>query len=249
MRKLLARLCAACENPGRIVIRPVRPTLAIAVLFALSAILANAEDLSAVLARMNADAPKLHAMEANLQMVTYTAVIDDKVTDMGTIKLKKSKNNSIRAVIDFSAQKDAAQSREIGFFGKTVRIYYPNGPYYQDYDLGKNGDVLNQYLLLGFGTSGDDLAGSYTITPEGVENVLGVDATKLLLVPKDKTMLDHLSKVEIWIPVGGSNPVQQQFYEANGNYRKVMYTNIHLNPSFKGELEIKMAPGTPKRSS
>lgn len=246
MRKLRASLREATESP----IRPLIPLKTVAaVVCLLAGSLLRAEDLPTILARMNADAPGLHTMSANIQMVTYTAVIDDKTIDNGTIKIKKGKNGAVRAVVDFSGQKDPSQSREIGFFGKTVRIYYPNGHYYQDYDLGKNGDVLSQYLLLGFGTSGDDLVRSYNVTLEGTEEIAGKPTSKLLLVPKDTKVLEHLSKAEIWIPVGAANPVQQQFYEANGNYRKVMYTDIHLNPSLKGELEIRMPSDVSKRGS
>jgi outer membrane lipoprotein-sorting protein len=213
-------------------------------------LISKAEDVSVILARMNADAPGLHSMSANIQMVTLTAVIDDKITDDGTMRMKKGKNGSIRAVIDFSGQKDPSQSREIGFFGKTVRIYFPITNYYQDYDLGKNSDVLNQFLLLGFGTSGDELAKSYTITLEGTEKVAGVNTSKLLLIPIDPKVKEHLSKVEIWIPEGGSNPVQQQFYEgSSGNYRLVTYANVVLNPSIKGDLDIEMRKDVKKRTS
>lgn len=212
--------------------------------------LAQAEDVPAILARMDASAPQLRTMSADIEMETLTAVINDKITEHGSLKMKKGKDNSVRAIIDFSGQADPAQSRVIRFSGKTVRIYFPVAKYYQDYDLGKNTDVLNQFLLLGFGTSGDELAKSYTITPEGSEKVSGQETTKLLLIPKDAKVKEHLSKIDIWIPVGGSNPVQQQFYEGtSGNYRKVTYTHIEINPAIKGDLEIQMQKDAKKRSS
>ncbi len=51
--------------------------------------------------------------------------------------------------------------------------------------MGKNGNVLNQFLLLGFGSSGKELSANYTITSEGTEKVGSADTTKLLLDPKD----------------------------------------------------------------
>ena len=214
--------------------------------FVASALALRAEDLATILQHMNTAAPEFHGMSAELQMITYTAVIDDKLTENGTVKMQK-KNSATRAVIDFSQPKSSA--RDIGFFGKIVRIYYPNANYFQDYEIGKNGDVINQFLLLGFGSSGDELAKSYTITQEGTENLSGVTATKLMLVPKDPKMLEHLSKAELWIPEGKSDPIQQQFFESSGNYRKVTYTNVEVNPSLKGTLEIKMLPGAEKHSS
>jgi outer membrane lipoprotein-sorting protein len=211
-----------------------------------SALICGAEDLASILQRMNAQAPTLHSMTADIQMLTYTKVIDDKITEDGVLKMQKSKNGAIRAVVDFSGLKDS--SREIGFFGRIVRIYYPNAKYYQDYEVGKNGNLLNQFLLLGFGSSGDELAKSYTISPEGMDKIVGISSTKLLLIPNDPKVKEHLARVEIWIPEGQSNPIQQQFYEEpSGNYRKVTYSNMKINPSIKGALEIQIPAGIEKR--
>lgn len=208
-----------------------------------SSLQVKGEDVSVILKRMDAAAPAFHSMSADIQMVTVTAIINDKVTENGTLKMQRGKNGSVRAVYDFPGQK------VIGLFGKTVRIYYPKNDYYQDYDLGKNSDLLNEFLLLGFGSSGEELAKSYTITPEGTEKVSGSTTTKLLLIPKDPHVKEHVSKIEIWIPEGQTDPIQQEFYEPNDNYRIVTYSNIQLNPAIKGDLVIKMQPSTKKRSS
>jgi len=211
-----------------------------------SALCLRAEEVSAILQRMNHDAPGFHGMSADMHLVTFTAVIGDKIDEDGTLRMQKAKNGTIRAVLDFSGQKDSA--REIGLFGKMVRMYFPNAKYYQDYEFGKNGDLINQFLLLGFGASGDDLSKSYTISSEGTEKIAGLTATKLLLVPNDPKVKEKLARVELWIPEGQANPIQQQFYEEpSGNYRKVTYTNIHLNPVIKGALEIQVPAGTQKR--
>jgi outer membrane lipoprotein-sorting protein len=208
-----------------------------------------AEDVPAILARMDKAAPGFHAMSADIQMLTWTKVIDDKIVEDGTLKMQRLKDGAVRAVIDFSGQKDSA--REIGFLGKVIRIYYPGLNVYQDYEVGKNSDVLNQFLLLGFGSSGHDLAQNYDITPEGTEKVAGVQTTKLLLIPKDPKVKERLARIEMWIPEGQASPVQQQFYEPDppGNYRKVTYSNMKVNPSIKGNLEMKMQSGAQKRTS
>jgi outer membrane lipoprotein-sorting protein len=223
----------------------MKNSLLVLCLFALGANL-RAESVDAILARMDQTAPNFHAMTADVQMVTYTAILNDKTTEKGTLKMQRLKNNEMRAIIDFSGQTDA---RVIAFLGKIVRIYYPNLNSYQDFEVGKNTQVLNQYLLLGFGSSGKDLARSYDITPEGSEDVNGQTTTKLLLVPKDAKVKERLTKVEVWIPNGAAYPVQQQFYEPSGNYRKVTYSNIQLNPPMSGTLELKLPPGAKKQQS
>jgi outer membrane lipoprotein-sorting protein len=213
-------------------------------LFALGSGL-RAETVDAILARMDQAAPNFHGMSADVLMITYTAILSDKTIEKGTLKMQRLKGNEVRAIIDFSAQTDA---RVIAFLGKIVRIYYPKLKTYQDFEVGKNAQVLNQYLLLGFGSSGKDLARSYEITAEGTEDVGGQTTTKLLLVPKDPKVKERLTKVEVWIPKDAAYPVQQQFYEPSGNYRKVTYSNIQLNPPMTGTLELKLPPGVTKQS-
>jgi hypothetical protein len=215
-------------------------------LFAL-ALCVKAEEIPAILQRMNADAPAFHSMAADVEMVTYTAIIDSTINEKGSLKIQKGRGGEVRAVVDFSAVKDSA--REIGLSGKTVRMYFPNAKYYQDYDFGKNGDLINQFLLLGFGASGDELSKSYTITSEGTEKMAGLTTTKMLLVPKDPKVKEKLARVELWIPEGQTNPIQQQFFEEpSGNYRKMTYSKIQLNPPIHGTLEIRVPSGTQKRN-
>jgi outer membrane lipoprotein-sorting protein len=206
----------------------------------------QAQSVEAVLGRMDQAAPNFRAMTADVQMKTYTAILSDTTTENGTLKMQRLKSGEVRAIIDFSGQTDA---RVIAFLGNIVRIYYPNLKAYQDYEVGKNSDVLNQFLLLGFGSSGKQLAQSYQITMEGSEKAAGEDTTKLLLVPKDAKVKEHLAKIEMWVPENAAYPVQQQFYEPSGNYRIVTYTNIKMNPSIHGVLELKLPKGVKKQGS
>lgn len=206
----------------------------------------QAQSVDAVLARMDRAAPGFRAMSADVEMKTYTAILSDTTTENGTLKMQRLKSGEVRAIIDFSAQQDA---RVIAFLGKIVRIYYPKLPAYQDYAVGKNTDVLNQFLLLGFGSSGRQLAQSYQITMEGSEKVAGQDTTKLLLIPNDSKVKEHLTKIEMWVPNEAAYPVQQQFYEPSGNYRVVTYMNVKINPSMHGILELKMPKDVKRQGS
>jgi outer membrane lipoprotein-sorting protein len=204
-----------------------------------------AESVDSILSRMDQAAPLFHGMSADIHMITYTAIIGDKTDENGTFKMQR-KAGAVRAIIDFSGQTDA---REIGFLGNIIRMYYPKLKMYQDYDVGKNSNVLNQFLLLGFGSSGKELAQSYEISAAGTENVAGVATTKLLLLPKSEGVKQRLSKIEMWIPADAAYPIQQQFYEPSGNYERVTYSNVKLNPSIKGNLELKLPSGVKRRSS
>jgi outer membrane lipoprotein-sorting protein len=206
----------------------------------------QAESVESILSRMDQAAPLFHGISANVQMTTYTKIISDTTVDNGVLKIQRRKEKGTRAILDFSGEKDA---REIAFLGNIIRIYYPNLNLYQDIDVGKNSDVLNQFLLLGFGSSGKELSESYDISAEGSENLAGQDTTKLSLTPKTSKVKDRLAKIEMWIPSGAAYPVQQQFYEPSGNFRKVAYSQIKINPPMKGNLELKLPSGARKRSA
>jgi len=204
----------------------------------------NAEPVRSILARMDQEASAFHSLSADMVLNTYTAVLKDTTKETGTLKMQRQGPGKLRAIMDFTAGSDA---RTIAFLGKMVEVYYPNLKQVDEYAIGKNTDVLNQLLLLGFGSSGKELEQNYEVTAEGTEKVGAQDTTKLLLIPKDKKLLEKLQRAEIWMPVGGSSPVQQQFYEPSGNYRQVIYSEIVRNPRFQGTLELKVPPGTSRQ--
>jgi len=215
--------------------------LTVALCFFAFTCFASAQSLDAVLARMDQAAPDFRGVSANVRMAQFTAILSDTTNESGTFEMQKQKNGDVRALLKLGSQ-------WLFFERKTVRIYYPKVNAYQDYDMGKNlGNALNSFLLLGFGTSGKQLAQSYNIKFEGTEKVAGQDTSKLLLVPKDKKVLEHLDRVEVWIPANGANPVQQQFYEPSGNWRKLTYSNTVLNPPVHGVLELQLPPGAKKQ--
>ena len=49
--------------------------------------------------------------------------------------------------------------RTVAFRGRKAEIYYPKLKSVQEYDLGKRSDLLDQFLLVGFGTTGKESEG------------------------------------------------------------------------------------------
>ncbi len=206
----------------------------------LAASMARAETAQSVLARMDAGAAKFHSMSADVKITNHTAILNDDTTEPGTVKMERGKDET-RALMDFTGEKDR---RTIAFLDKSIQIYYPALNLVQVYKLGKKSKLVDQYLLLGFGTSGKDLSKGYEITVAGSEKIDGKDATKLELIPKDKGLKEQIQKVDIWLPIDSGYPIQQQFYNPSGNYRLATYSNFQLNPSFgEGALKLVTPPG------
>jgi outer membrane lipoprotein-sorting protein len=202
----------------------------------------RADSLSAVLARMNKDAPGFRGIKADVELVTFTQVIDDTSVETGKLEMQRLEPGNVRAIMELSS--GGQSGRTLFFTGTYLRMYFFDSNTYQDYGLGKNMNLVNSYLLLGFGSSGHELSVNYEITYLGEESVNKRKTSKLQLIPKDKKVLQHLTKVYIWIPEDGANPVQQQFVEPSGNYRKTTYSDLQVNPSFpNAKLEFTLPKG------
>jgi outer membrane lipoprotein-sorting protein len=151
------------------------------------------------------------------------------------------KGKEVRALLDFTTEKD---KRIIFFAEKTVQVYYPNLQLVQVYDLGAQAKVLDQYILLGFGTPAKDLGAGYTIELAGTDAVDGKSAARLALIPKDAATREQLVKAEIWIPEDAGLPVQQKFYQKNGNYTLVKYSNLKSSQASDKPLKLMVPDGT-----
>jgi outer membrane lipoprotein-sorting protein len=202
-----------------------------------------AESTEILLARMNAVAASFHGISAHVQMTTYTKVIDDKEVESGTLQTQRIPGKGTRALLDVSGPTD---SHVVFLSEHMVRLYTPKAKLVKDYPLGKSSDLVEQFLLLGFGSSGKELMESYEINNAGTEKVGGQETTHLVLLPRADKVKEKIAKVEVWIAVGKAYPAQQQFFEPNGNYRITTYSDLVINPSMKKPLDFKVPPGTKK---
>jgi len=164
-------------------------------------------------------------MSANVKRVSHTAVINEDNVDSGTVLLKRAHQRDMRMLVDFT-QPDP---KTVAFQGHKVEIYYPKMATVQEFDLGKNRELLDEFLLIGFGTSRADLQEAYTMRLVGSETIDGQKTERLELVPKSKEVLRHLTKLELWVADNGY-PIQQKFYQPAGDYMVFTYSGMKINP-------------------
>lgn len=201
------------------------PTVILAIALTMAAWAKPAGDEDAVLNRIDRAGASFHSMSAHLKRVSHTAVINEDNTDSGTMLLKRPHARDMRMLVDFT-QPDA---KTVAFQGQKVEIYYPKMETVQEFDLGKNRELLDEFLLIGFGTSRTDLQSSYQIRLVGSDTVGGQKADRLELIPKSKEVLKHLTKLEIWV-AGNGYPIQQKFYQPAGDYMVFTYSDMKINP-------------------
>ncbi|MBZ5575233.1 MAG: outer membrane lipoprotein carrier protein LolA [Acidobacteriia bacterium] len=200
-----------------------------AVLASVAAMSASAADssLQGTFARMDRAAAGFTGISANFRKVAHTAVLNEDSTDTGIFLLKRPKAHEVLVLWDIKepdAEKVAIDTRK-------VEIYHPVANVVQEYRLGEYKSMVDQFLLLGFGSTSEDLQSGYAISAGGAETV-GTDKTmRLELIPKSPEILKYFKKIELWISDATGVPVQQKLTEPSGDTHVATYSNIMINPN------------------
>lgn len=206
----------------------------------LLAFAAATDSLDSVLARMDRASDSFRALSADVTWTQHTAVINDDTVDTGTMLLKRAKHD-IRMLVNLTAP----NAKTVALHGHKLEIYYPKMHEVEEWDVGQHRELLDQFLLIGFGTSGKELAAAYNMKVVGSSTVAGQAALQLELIPKSADVLKNLKKLELWIPESDAYPIQQKFSLAAGDYKLVTYTNVKVNPPLKdSDLELKVPKDT-----
>ena len=170
---------------------------------------------------MDDESRDFHSLLADVERTKVTVVVNDRSTETGTIKVRGDK-----MLLDMKAP----DPREILRTGDNLFVYTPGLKRVEEYNLGKNRTLVDQFLLLGFGTGGRELEKSYLVTVLKEEKLDDRKTVQLELTPKNKEVRDQVSKIEIWLDEGNWLPVQQQFFEAgSGDYSIVKYSKVVRN--------------------
>jgi outer membrane lipoprotein-sorting protein len=114
--------------------------------------------------------------------------------------------------------------------GDRLYLYNPKIRRVEEYDLGKHRALLDQFVLLGFGTSADNLRKLYLITVEAEETLGTQKVVRMQLIPKDDEVRKEISRIDLWLDQSTWVPAQQKFYETgSGDYFIIRYTNVVRN--------------------
>lgn len=187
------------------------------------------EALSAVQARMDKSAAAFTALTANVKKVAYTAVIRDTTTETGTFAIKKVKANDVRVRMEI----ENPDARSVALSRKKYEVFLPKINTVQEYDLSQYGRLIDQFLLLGFGTPVKDILKSYDMAVTGTDTIDGRQTTRVELRPKVASVKEHLKLVEVWIPMNDGNPIQQKFLQPSGDFIQSTYSSVKVNPLLK----------------
>jgi len=178
--------------------------------------------LDSAVRQMDAQARDFASLTADVERTKVTVVVDDKSTESGKIFVRKDGRMRMEMT--------APDTRTILLNGDSLFIYTPKINQVEEYDIAKHRDVADQFLLLGFGTSGTDLKKSYDITLQAEDTIDNRKVLMLELTPKSADVRNQISKIQIWLDESTWLPAQQKFFETgSGDYFTVRYTNVVRN--------------------
>ena len=194
---------------------------------------ADSVTLESVLKKMDEVAATFRTAQAEFEWQNYQKVIDEVVdVQTGSIYYRRSaKDIEMMASVKKAGDSVATlkpETKYVLFSEGKVRMYTPKTDQMTVYDLGKNRD-WESYIVLGFGGSGQDLQKTFDVTLAGTENINGVNAAKLELVPKSEKVRRNYNRMILWIDSDKGISVQQQFFTPQGDYRLCKYSSIRLN--------------------
>jgi outer membrane lipoprotein-sorting protein len=201
---------------------------------------AAAAGLADVYQKMDASATAFRQMKSEISRVSYTAILDDRTVEEGSMAIQKRGRNKLRALIAFTKP----DSRTISFSGSKLEIFYPKINTVQEFDLGKNRRLLDQFLLLGFGSTSKELQKSYDIKLGGEEEINGKQTARLELTPKDAKAREYIKQVELWIALDSGIPVRQKFLQPSDDYSEVTYSSMKINSGVTdADLKLQLPAG------
>jgi outer membrane lipoprotein-sorting protein len=178
--------------------------------------------IEGVLGMMDKSAQDFHTLTADIEHSKYTAVVKDTSTETGHIFVRRDEKMRIEIM--------KPDPRTILRTGDSLFLFNPKINRVEEYDLGKNRAMVDQYVLLGFGTKSDNIKKSYLVSVVGEEELDHKKVVILELTPKSDQIRNQIIKIQMWVDEASWLPVQQKFFEAgSGDYFLFHYLNVMKN--------------------
>lgn len=188
---------------------------------------------------MDKAASDFHSLTADIEHIKYTDVVKDTSTETGQILVRRDQKMRINF-----AKPDP---RVILRTGDSLFVFTPKINRVEEYNLGKNRALVDQYVLLGFGTKSQNMEKSYDIALSGEEEIERRKTFVLTLTPKSEEVRKQITKIQMWIDASSWLPIQQKFFEAaSGDYFLFKYSNMMKNLKVS---ESRFKPDWPKNAT
>jgi len=188
---------------------------------------------------MDKSAQDFRTLTADIEHIKYTDVVKDTSTETGKLLVRRDEKMRIEFF--------EPDRRTILRIGDSLFVYTPKINRVEEYDLGKNREMVDQYVLLGFGTKSENVRKSYLVTVIGETELDHKRTVQIELTPKSDQMRKQIAKIQMWIDEASWLPIQQKFFESGSeDYLIFHYTNVMKNLKID---DSKFKPDWPKNAT
>lgn len=192
-----------------------------------------------VLTMMDRSAKDFHTLTADVQHIKYTDVVKDTSTETGQMWVRRDEKMCIEIL--------KPDPRTILRTGDSLYVFNPKINRVEEYDLGKNRSMVDQYVLLGFGTRSEAIKKNYLVAVSGEQELDGRRTVVIELTPISPQMRDQITKIQMWIDEASWLPIQQKFFEAgSGDYFIFKYSDVRKNLKI---VDSRFKPNWPKNAT
>lgn len=187
--------------------------------------------LDSVLHTMDAVAAHFQTAQADFEWDQYQKVVDEHDLQKGTVYYRRSGQP-----VEMLADIREPDRKYVLYKDGKLQVYQPKIEQVIEYSTGANHGEIENYLVLGFGGSGQDLKKSFDVNFEGEETIDGITTAKLHLVPKSEKVRNYFSEAFLWIDVKRGISIQQKFMQGQGDSRTARYSAIKVNAKINNEV-------------
>lgn len=210
----------------------VAPRLLFAVILVLPAFAASDPGLEKIIAKMDETAATFRTAEANFTWTTFNSVVNEESgRQTGKIYFQRNGHET-----EMAADIRPPDSQQVIFSRGKIQVYKFKTEIVDVWDASAHREEVETLLVLGFGSSGDDLRKTFEISFGGEEKIDGTDTAELELIPKSDTIKQRFPKIILWINTQTGISVQQKLIETNGDYRLAKYSDIKLGQKIPAKV-------------
>lgn len=190
------------------------------------------DDLKSVLMELNAAAARFHSTSATFEFDTeQTDPIPDRDVQTGTVYYSR-KGAAFEMGVHIDKDNGKPVPKVIVVSGGVFKMFEKLT---NQVTTSKRVSKYENYLVLGFGASGNDLEQKWNLRYLGSEVLNGVKVSKLELIAKEPEVLKLFPKVTIWLDTERGVSLKQYFDEGQGQSRTCTYSNIKVNQALPGD--------------
>ncbi len=178
--------------------------------------------LESVLRELDREAKGFRTLTAHVERTKVTVVVNDRSTENGNMYIQR--DGKMRLDMAPPDERTILRARD------DLYVYNPHIRRVDIYNLGRHRELVDQFLLLGFGTPVRELKKNFLMTLLGEQMLDGHKVVLLELTPKSEKLRNQISKIHLWIDEANWLPLQQKFFETGTqDYFVIRYNNIVRN--------------------